>query len=59
MDWMHALATGPLIAGTYFLVEKLGLLEGKTLGRKFLIMVPIYFVVIFLLNIFWPEGRVN
>ena len=59
MDWMHALATGLLIAVTYFLVEKAGLLEGKSLGRKLLIMIPIYFVVIFILNILWPEDWGN
>lgn len=59
MDWMHALATGLLIAVTYFLVEKAGLLEGKSLGRKLLIMIPIYFVVIFILNILWPGDWAN
>ena len=59
MDWMHALATGLLIAVTYFLVEKAGLLEGKSLGRKLLILIPIYFVVIFILNILWPGDWAN
>ena len=59
MDWMHALATGLLIAVTYFLVEKAGLLEGKSLGRKLLIMIPIYFVMIFILNILWPGDWAN
>lgn len=59
MDWMHALATGLLIAVTYLLVEKSGLLEGKSLGGKLLIMIPIYFVVIFILNMLWPGDWAN
>ena len=54
MDWMHALATGLLIAVIYLLVEKSGLLEGKSLAGKLLIMIPVYFVVIFILNMLWP-----
>ena len=59
MDWMHALATGLLIAVTYLLVEKSGLLEGKSLVGKLLIMIPIYFVVIFILNMVWPGDWAN
>ena len=57
MDWMHALATGIVIAVTYFAVDQSGVLEGKTRGRKFLILAPIYFVVILILNLLWPMGK--
>ena len=56
MDWAHALVTGIVIALTYFVVEKAGLLEGKSFGMKMLILLPIYFVVIFIVNILWPGG---
>ena len=54
MDWMHALAAGLLVAATYFLVMKSGKLEGKSLGQKLLILIPIYFVVLLIFNLLWP-----
>ena len=56
MDWIHALAVGLLIGLIYFLVEKIGILEGKSLGRKMLILLPLYFIAILTLNLLWPGG---
>ncbi len=56
MDWIHALAVGLLIGLIYFLVEKIGILEGKSLGRKMLILLPLYFIAILILNLLWPGG---
>jgi len=36
LEWMHALATGLLIGPVYFLVEKSGKREGKSITRNML-----------------------
>jgi hypothetical protein len=54
MDIAHALVTGFLVFGIYAGAEKAGILDGKSLGMKLAIMLPIYFVVIFVFNIIWP-----
>ncbi len=48
-----------LVAVTYLRVEKSGMLEDKSLGRKLPILLPIYSVVIFILNLLWPGGWPN
>ena len=54
MDWLHALAVGLLIGAIYFAVEKSGKLEGKSLGQKMLLLLPLYFVGVLVLNLTWP-----
>ena len=56
MDWMHALAVGLLIGLIYFLVEKIGILDGKSLARKMLILLPLCLIAILILNLLWPGG---
>ena len=53
---LHALATGLLIAATYAVVDKAGMLANKTLARKLFILLPVYFVVILIFNLLWPYG---
>ena len=54
LDWMRAHETGLLIGLVYFLVEKSGQLEGKSITRNMLILLPLYFAGIFILSMFWP-----
>ncbi len=57
MDFWHALVTGVLIAMVYGVMENMGFLHGKSLGKKMLILMPVYFVLILILNLLWP-GKV-
>lgn len=54
MDWLHALAASLLIGANYLVVEKSGRLEGKSIGQKLLILLPLSFVGVLLLNLLWP-----
>ena len=54
LDWMHALATGLLIGSVYFLVEKSGKREGKSITRNMFKLLPRCFAGIPILNMLWP-----
>ena len=54
MDFWHALATGVLIAVIFGIVEKSGVLEGKSFWTKMLLLLPVYFVAVLVLNLLWP-----
>ena len=54
MDWLHALATGLLMGAIYIAVEKSRKLEGKSLGKKMLILLPLIFLGVLILNLLWP-----
>lgn len=56
MNWAHILATAIVILVTALVINKSGILEGKSRAKRFLIQFVIYFVVILLLNLFWPGG---
>ena len=55
MNWPHAIVTGLLIGAVYWASEQSGLLDGKSKRQRLAIMLPIYFVVILLLNLIWPR----
>lgn len=37
-------------------VETSGKLEGKSIGQKKLILLPLYFIGVLILNLLWPNG---
>ena len=52
----HALTTGVLVGAAYLAMDRLGLFENRTRLQKFLISLPVYFVLILVMNLIWP-GR--
>jgi len=44
MDLWHALVTGVLIVVVYGVMEKIGFLEGKSFGKKMLLLMLVNFV---------------
>jgi len=56
MDWVYILAMAVVILVTGLVIHKSGILDGKSHGKRFLIQFVIYFIVLLLLNLFWPGG---
>jgi hypothetical protein len=56
IDLILALITGLLIAASYAIVVKTGVLEGKSLDRRLLILLPVWFVLMLMFNLIWPYG---
>jgi len=56
MDWLHAIVTGLLCGGIYLGVRNMGWFENRSKGQQALILLPIVFVVVLILNMIWPSG---
>jgi hypothetical protein len=56
LDWPHILVTMALIALTVFAINRLGWLDGASRGKRAVITASALFVVLFVLNLFWPYG---
>ena len=55
-DILHALISGLLAAGVYYGVRSAGMLDGKSRMQQFLFLVPVFFVVVLVFNLIWPDG---
>lgn len=55
MDWGHAIVTGLLCGGAYWAVGRMGWLENRSKIQQALIVLPIIFVIVLILNLMWPR----
>ncbi|WP_299423281.1 hypothetical protein [uncultured Shimia sp.] len=53
-DFLHAIISGALLFATYWAMELSGVLEGKTKGRKRLLLAIAFAFVILIFNLVWP-----
>lgn len=56
MDWAHAIVSGLVVGGSYWIVHSLGWLDDRTKAQSALILLPIIFVVVLVLNLIWPNS---
>ena len=56
LDFWHALITGLLVAVVFWIMHVAGLLANRTRGQKFMILLPVLFVVAVAANLVWSSG---
>ncbi len=56
MDWGHAIATGLVCGGVYWGVRRMGWLENRSKLQQALILLPVIFVTVLILNMIWPSA---
>lgn len=56
IDWGHTGATIAIVFVVVLLLDRFGVLEGASRGKRFIITALAIFVPIFILNMFWPYG---
>ena len=56
MGMLHAIVMGLLAGGAYLGFRSMRRFENRSKGQQALIILPTIFVVVFILNLFWPTG---
>lgn len=55
MEWVHAIVSGLLIGGAYWIMRGFGWFDDRSKGQRALIFMPVVFVIVLILNLIWPS----
>lgn len=56
MEWLHAIVSGLLTGGGYWIMRSFGWFEDRSKGQRALIFMPVVFVIVLILNLIWPSA---